>query len=104
LKVIGALMASTGRPSSMDTSDSNDWPEEDSTNEPPLTEPEEAEPSSSAEQKEPAADESSESHDEKATPTSSIEEDGPVDVTRTGPLDVAHPSRSDPLASRRKRR
>ena len=94
-------MASTGRPSPMDTSDSNDWPEEDSTNEPPSTEPEEAEPSSSADQKEPAADESSESsesHDEKAPPTSSIEEGGPVDVkAEPGPWTL--PIRAAPILS-----
>jgi flagellar motor switch/type III secretory pathway protein FliN len=82
----------------MDTSDSNDWPVEDSTNEPPSTEPEEAEPSSSADQKEPAADESSESGEEKAPPTSSMEEDGPVEVkAEPGPWTL--PIRAAPILS-----
>ena len=85
----------------MDTSESNDWPDVEYTNESNLAESAEGEPPSSADQEDPSAVESvesSESHDEKTKPVPSVEGDGFDDV-KTEPEPWTLPIRAAPILS-----
>jgi len=85
----------------MDTSESNDWPNVEYTNESNLAESAEGEPPSSADQEDPSAVESvesSESHDEKTKPVPSVEGDGFDDV-KTEPEPWTLPIRAAPILS-----
>ena len=85
----------------MDTSESNDWPDVEYTNESNLSESAEGEPPSSADQEDPSAVESvesSESHDEKTKPVPSVEGDGFDDV-KTEPEPWTLPIRAAPILS-----
>jgi len=88
----------------MDTSESNDWPDVEYTNESNLAESAEGEPPSSADQEDPSAvesvesSESSESHDEKTKPVPSVEGDGFDDV-KTEPEPWTLPIRAAPILS-----